>query len=562
MEGLSGSRARRALLIAAFALLTAAPAAQAGTVRVTGTIVGAGSMISVEGGPYTCTQDNGFNHNASSSCGQGVFENFFGSAWVWFRAEPSTFPQGDWQFIEWRGCDELRGVGGGQECKVASGPFTADKRNPVAVFRDVRPPTVALGGVPSGMVGNPTFTALFNSSDPLATFRCSLDNAAFAQCASGVARTLGDGRALVPRLRRRSFGQSEQHGDVGVDRRHRPATDDDQRSGHAAAPIVTFTFGANEPATFQCKLDSGAFGLCGPNSVTYSDLAEGPHTFTLRGTDTLGHAADTAPRAWTVDRTPPETTITSGPAEGTSVATPTVEFRFSSLRRGATYECSNRRPRRSPRAPVRSRRRRSSPATTSSRCGPRTTVGNVDATPATRSWRTNPLDKDGDGYNGPSPDCDDAIPTINPGVTDTPDNGVDENCDGADATTPVVVNPVDPAPTPVTPVITGGQAGDHDHGALLHERQEEVDDVLEPGGQGRPGRRHREGDVQGHVPEEVGHDREPEGRHGGATAYRKKALKVGTTLTIAVTKPGMTGMAKIIKIRASKRPSVSTKTLP
>ena len=46
------------------------------------------------------------------------------------------------------------------------------------------------------------------------------------------------------------------------------------------------------------------------------------------------------------------------------------------------------------------------------------------------------------------------------------------------------------------------------------------------------------------------------------TAYRKKALKVGTTLTIAVTKPGMTGMAKIVKIRASKRPSVSTKTLP
>ena len=42
----------------------------------------------------------------------------------------------------------------------------------------------------------------------------------------------------------------------------------------------------------------------------------------------------------------------------------------------------------------------------------------------------------------------------------------------------------------------------------------------------------------------------------------KKALKVGTTLTIAVTKPGMTGMAKIIKIRASKRPSVTTKTLP
>ena len=54
----------------------------------------------------------------------------------------------------------------------------------------------------------------------------------------------------------------------------------------------------------------------------------------------------------------------------------------------------------------------------------------------------------------------------------------------------------------------------------------------------------------------------PKGGTVALKAYRKKALKVGTTLTIAVTKAGMTGMAKIIKIRASKRPSVTTKTLP
>ncbi len=41
MEGLSGRRARCAGFVAALVLLVAAPAAQAGTVRVTGTIVGA-----------------------------------------------------------------------------------------------------------------------------------------------------------------------------------------------------------------------------------------------------------------------------------------------------------------------------------------------------------------------------------------------------------------------------------------------------------------------------------------------------------------------------------------
>lgn len=40
-------------------------------------------------------------------------------------------------------------------------------------------------------------------------------------------------------------------------------------------------------------------------------------------------------------------------------------------------------------------------------------------------------DADGDGYPA-SEDCDDTDPAINPGVPDTPNNGVDENCDGAD----------------------------------------------------------------------------------------------------------------------------------
>ena len=60
-------------------------------------------------------------------------------------------------------------------------------------------------------------------------------------------------------------------------------------------------------------------------------------------------------------------------------------------------------------------------------------AGNVGAV-AARSWTVAAADNDDDGFNARI-DCNDNNAAIRPGVIDMPDNGVDENCDGADAVT-------------------------------------------------------------------------------------------------------------------------------
>jgi DNA-binding beta-propeller fold protein YncE len=90
-------------------------------------------------------------------------------------------------------------------------------------------------------------------------------------------------------------------------------------------------------STFECQLDGAPFSAC-TSPKSYSGLEDGPHTFLVRAIDATGTAdADPAGFTWTVDATPPESSITDAPPNVSN--TGTARFSFTSSEAGSAFEC-------------------------------------------------------------------------------------------------------------------------------------------------------------------------------------------------------------------------------
>ncbi|MHA6780363.1 right-handed parallel beta-helix repeat-containing protein [Pseudonocardia saturnea] len=105
---------------------------------------------------------------------------------------------------------------------------------------------------------------------------------------------------------------------------------------------LTFTGSDNASSvTFQCRLDGGEFAPC-TSPVTYSGLAVGEHSVTIRAVDFSGNA-DSSPvvHTWTIEApdpfTPPVTSITGTP-DITTVST-AATFTFAADEEGVTFQC-------------------------------------------------------------------------------------------------------------------------------------------------------------------------------------------------------------------------------
>jgi hypothetical protein len=185
----------------------------------------------------------------------------------------------------------------------------------------------------------------FRSSEADVAFDCSLDNAGYLPCTSGASfGPVGDGpHAFAARARDRAGNVDPSPAVYAwtVDTRTPDTQIIDGPSGASASTSATFTFyspDAGAGATFQCALDGAAFAACA-SPKGYSGLGEGMHTFAVRVRDAVGNFDPTpANRSWTVDLTPPNTTIVDGPSGLVPVAS--ASFTFTSNEAGSTFACS------------------------------------------------------------------------------------------------------------------------------------------------------------------------------------------------------------------------------
>lgn len=219
---------------------------------------------------------------------------------------------------------------------------------------DLTPPVVKFNSVPPVLTARTTAKFEFSAVDALsgvAGYECSSDGAAFADCASGISHGYVEG-AHVFRVR-----ATDNAGNVSSPIEHRwtiklsvPTVE--ITSGPAAnsnSKSATFTFvgsdGGMTLSQFKCKLDSGAYAPCNSGSISYSNLAEGNHVFSVIAIASAavdGVYPESAPdtRNFTVDTVAPTIAI-AGPNGRQSANSASFTFTATDGGSGvARIECS------------------------------------------------------------------------------------------------------------------------------------------------------------------------------------------------------------------------------
>jgi hypothetical protein len=286
-----------------------------------------------------------------------------------------------------------------QIAPLANGTLTATPvftpaANPAAISRTViknddglAPVTITAGQAEGST--SPVSNAQFSFTSPVsdATFQCRVDAGSFTTCISphGVDNLLNGNHTFQVRAVDGATPGPAASRTWTVARPLPVATILTGPPADTNSTTAAFTFSANLPvAFFECDLDGAGFSAC-PVPATFLGLTDDEHTLVIRAVDSVGNRgpSSTPEYTWDVDVVAPNTTITSGPAANSS--TRTAVFTMTSNEAPALFDCRIDGGAYAPCA---------SPTTYTNLVDglhivdirARDAAGNVDPTPAQRTW--------------------------------------------------------------------------------------------------------------------------------------------------------------------------------
>ena len=177
-----------------------------------------------------------------------------------------------------------------------------------AITVDTVAPQTTIDAGPTGPTNDSTPTFSF-SSEAGTTFQCRVDTAAFTACSSPHTTAVLAGGAHTFEVRATDAAGNTDATPasraITVDTAAPQTTITNPPPATTTSTAAQFTFTASETgSTFECSLDGAAFTAC-TSPQSYTGLATGTHTFSVRARDAAGNLdATPATHSWTI--TPPQ----------------------------------------------------------------------------------------------------------------------------------------------------------------------------------------------------------------------------------------------------------------
>jgi hypothetical protein len=240
-----------------------------------------------------------------------------------------TLPEGDYSVLA-RAVD----AAGNKDSTPAQADFTVDRTDP--------PTTIDDG--PTGFVSSKTATFQF-SSDELGTSECRIDSSNpsdWEACSTGKQYTgLAEGEhtfevRAIDRAGNKDASPADRTWNVDTVDPSATITGKPASLSNTRDPQFTFTSDEDPNVTYTCTLDGTDAPCTTPKD--YTGLADGQHTFKVRATDRASNSSPQDSYTWDLDATPPSGTTIDGGPTGT-VGVPTASMTFSNPEAGVALEC-------------------------------------------------------------------------------------------------------------------------------------------------------------------------------------------------------------------------------